>query len=517
MSKIDFETFKASLLTALSNDPTFSGYNAAGRGLSVLVDLLSKDAEIIAMYLNMANTESNLSTATLPQSIISHISKHYAPRVFSADEAVLEIKVPINDVLAEGGHIKPGDKVVFNGLSFWFTSYSAPVSTDGTYYTFKARAFSGNLQKYSFNISDDNFERFIVERKFVDIESLEAFLEDEKQNVPSKESYIGKQSLDIDSLLNGYKIQWTTSLLPELVFMTRPTSNKILTVYAVSSPDESNFKSSANNTGIFSNAIISGTVIAKKAQMTLEQLRTHAMLSRSSEQLIELDSYKDAIFERFNIKHAKVFRTANRPGSVTIVVYDGVSDLTDANTANAIKVFLEQRNAGSEVIVKKPEVWKIALSVSYVDENSPMVIEDVAYITSYGNLLLDSNSNGNGLDVFKTSNIVCSRSNISSAMIESISIDRIAKDRLSFSFLFETCKLTNLKYDNFTIAEVANVGSKLLADINGITVQIGSIDRGNINLFKGYELSLESTVTLTNITSDVIIGKNDTIFAISVA
>lgn len=84
-TELDFDAYKQSLKTYLSQQTEFRDYDFDGSNLSVLLDLLAYNTYHNAMYLNMIGSEMFLDTAQLRDSIVSHAKElNYTPRSRSA-------------------------------------------------------------------------------------------------------------------------------------------------------------------------------------------------------------------------------------------------------------------------------------------------------------------------------------------------------------------------------------------------------------------------------------------------
>ena len=70
--QIDFNTIRANLVRSLENNELFGDYDAHGRGMGVLLDLLARNGEYIGLYAAFAKAETDPSAARLESSLSTH-------------------------------------------------------------------------------------------------------------------------------------------------------------------------------------------------------------------------------------------------------------------------------------------------------------------------------------------------------------------------------------------------------------------------------------------------------------
>ena len=91
---IDFNALKTSIKEFLKNQEQFRDWNFEASNLSVLLDILASNSELLAYYLNMVASEQFLDTAKLRESVVSHAKElNYVPR--SKTSAIVNAKLII--------------------------------------------------------------------------------------------------------------------------------------------------------------------------------------------------------------------------------------------------------------------------------------------------------------------------------------------------------------------------------------------------------------------------------------
>jgi len=93
-TNLDFDQIKDNLISHLSNQDEFKGYDFAGTNMNVLVDIMAYNAYHNMQYYNMTLGETFLDSAVLKNSIISHAKElNYLPRSKRSAGALLDIVI----------------------------------------------------------------------------------------------------------------------------------------------------------------------------------------------------------------------------------------------------------------------------------------------------------------------------------------------------------------------------------------------------------------------------------------
>lgn len=151
---IDFGSLKQSFQTYLSQQPYFKDWNFEGSNLSVLMDLLTYNTTLNALYLNMVSNERFLDSAQLRESIVSHAkSLNYCPR--SRASAAVEATVSLNGnnipgvVTLPTGFAIAGQRAGNSALNF-ITSNPVVLSS-GNDWTANVMFYEGRIITETFN------------------------------------------------------------------------------------------------------------------------------------------------------------------------------------------------------------------------------------------------------------------------------------------------------------------------------------------------------------------------------
>jgi len=156
-SKLNFEDIKESLKTYFKNTGEYNDYDFEGSGMNTMMDVLSYNTHLQAMYANFAVNESFLDTAQLRSSVVSHAKPlNYVPRSVRSSRALVRVTL-------QGS--PSGDLVLPRYLRFTAASENKIF----TFYT---------LDEYSLNVANNyTADIFVYEGKKI----LKRFIVDSDQ------------------------------------------------------------------------------------------------------------------------------------------------------------------------------------------------------------------------------------------------------------------------------------------------------------------------------------------------
>lgn len=98
-SELDFDTLKQSLKLYMSQQTLFKDWNFEGSNISVLLDLLTYNTTLKALYLNLVGSEMFMDSAQLRESIVSHAKElNYSPLSRSSAFVTLQIQLGGNNI-----------------------------------------------------------------------------------------------------------------------------------------------------------------------------------------------------------------------------------------------------------------------------------------------------------------------------------------------------------------------------------------------------------------------------------
>ena len=178
LTQLDFDSFKTSLKTYLTEQDEFQDYDFEGSNLSVLLDVLAYNTYQNAFYLNMVSNEMFLDSAKLRDSVISHAKElNYLPRSFTSAKADIRLTVTPTDPNKNSIVVPKGTAFIsrVDDYSFTFTTTQNLVVTnkiDGAFVSDTITIYEGNYLSDTYAINYANPLVFKINNKNVDISSI---------------------------------------------------------------------------------------------------------------------------------------------------------------------------------------------------------------------------------------------------------------------------------------------------------------------------------------------------------
>jgi hypothetical protein len=178
LTQLDFDSFKTSLKTYLTEQDEFQDYDFEGSNLSVLLDILAYNTYQNAFYLNMVSNEMFLDSAKLRDSVISHAKElNYLPRSFTSAKADIRLTITPTDPNKNSIVIPKGTAFIsrVDDYSFTFTTTQNLVVTnkiDGVFVSDTITIYEGNYLSDTYAINYANPLVFKINNKNVDISSI---------------------------------------------------------------------------------------------------------------------------------------------------------------------------------------------------------------------------------------------------------------------------------------------------------------------------------------------------------
>jgi hypothetical protein len=220
-SELDFQNYKSSLKTFLSQQDTFKDYDFEGSNMAVLLDLLAYNTYMNGVYLNMVGSEMFLDTSQLRESIVSHAKElNYTPRSRTAAIAFVDITItPADspDSITIPKYYELNGRTQEN-TTFYFTTDEAIVirANNGVYKAANVAVYEGNIVREVFVANASS--RYLLQSANVDIQSLNVTVKDSAAATEevkwNKETFL----FGLDNTDNVYFVQGAEDHLYELVF-----------------------------------------------------------------------------------------------------------------------------------------------------------------------------------------------------------------------------------------------------------------------------------------------------------
>lgn len=176
-NNIDFQSLRGSLQAFLSQQDEFKDWNFAGSNLSTLVDLLTMNTHLQALYLNFVASEMFLDSAQLRESIVSHAKElGYAPR--SVTSAVVNLGVQVIGTNLPGEIVLPaqfsvrGTAIDGTALTF-FTNENTVLRSSQNWTAANVAFYEGRIITENFPVSNTSSNFFPLSSANVDVTSIQ--------------------------------------------------------------------------------------------------------------------------------------------------------------------------------------------------------------------------------------------------------------------------------------------------------------------------------------------------------
>lgn len=220
-SELDFQNYKSSLRTFLSQQDQFKDYDFEGSNFAVLLDLLAYNTYMNGVYLNMVGSEMFLDTAQMRESIVSHAKElNYTPRSRTAAVAYVNINVTPDDLpdsITIPKYYEINGKTNDN-TTYYFTTDEAIVirANNGVYQAANVAVYEGNIVKEVFVANATS--RYILQSANVDVQSI--YVTVKNSNTATTETKWNRETFlfGLNNTDNIYFVQGAEDHLFEVVF-----------------------------------------------------------------------------------------------------------------------------------------------------------------------------------------------------------------------------------------------------------------------------------------------------------
>ena len=173
VTDLEFDGIKANLKNYLSSQTQFQDYDFEGSGMDVLMDVLAYNTHYMGYYANMVSNEMFLDTASLRESVVSHV-KHLnvIPKSVVAPTAHLNMTFtpsgsPLSLTIAKDTKFTTS----LNAVTYNFTTTAATsiVPVSGVYSVTNLPIKEGKILNKSYTVDlADTAQRFIIPNVNID-------------------------------------------------------------------------------------------------------------------------------------------------------------------------------------------------------------------------------------------------------------------------------------------------------------------------------------------------------------
>jgi hypothetical protein len=217
VTELDFSTIKNNLITYLQSQDTFSDYNFAGSGMSVLLDLLAYNTYYNAFYLNMVANEAFLDTAQDRKNILSHAKLiNYVPDSASGAQSLINVKVTPNQnenqtisyiILNQYTNLIGSD---INGVNYPFATINANTSSkvNGSFYFANVVIKQGEVMTHQYSVNSNNTTgRYQIPSSNVDTSTLVVTIQESPSNTQTTQYFQAQDLTEIQANSTVYFLE----------------------------------------------------------------------------------------------------------------------------------------------------------------------------------------------------------------------------------------------------------------------------------------------------------------------
>ena len=239
LTSLDFDSLKSSLKSYLREQDIFLDYDFEGSNINVLLDILSYNTYLNAMYLNMVGNEMFMDSAQLRDSVVSHAKElNYLPRSFASSVANVDIKIVTTDPNKRSTIIPKGTQFTtkVGNQNFLFSTDDNIIITSAntTFLAQNVRIYEGIFQSDSYAVNYEEPLRYRISAKNVDVSSITLTVVEDNGKTPIK--YLRANSLfGLNADSRVFFIQASYGDQYEIVFGDgvigrRPKNNSVIIV-----------------------------------------------------------------------------------------------------------------------------------------------------------------------------------------------------------------------------------------------------------------------------------------------
>ena len=210
VTDLEFDGIKANLKNYLSSQTQFQDYDFEGSGMDVLMDVLAYNTHYMGYYANMVSNEMFLDTASLRESVVSHV-KHLnvIPKSVVAPTAYLNMTFtpsgsPLSLTIAKNTKFTTS----LNAVTYNFTTTAATsiIPVSGVYSVTNLPIKEGKILNKSYTVDlADTTQRFVIPNTNVDITTIAVTVQNSASDT-TVETWTDGNSLDVTTITSTQKV-----------------------------------------------------------------------------------------------------------------------------------------------------------------------------------------------------------------------------------------------------------------------------------------------------------------------
>ena len=210
VTDLEFDGIKANLKNYLSSQTQFQDYDFEGSGMDVLMDVLAYNTHYMGYYANMVSNEMFLDTASLRESVVSHV-KHLnvIPKSVVAPTAYLNMTFtpsgsPLSLTIAKDTKFTTS----LNAVTYNFTTTAATsiVPVSGVYSVTNLPIKEGKILNKSYTVDlADTTQRFVIPNTNIDTTTIAVTVQNSASD-STVATWTDGNSLDVTTITSTQKV-----------------------------------------------------------------------------------------------------------------------------------------------------------------------------------------------------------------------------------------------------------------------------------------------------------------------
>ena len=210
VTDLEFDGIKANLKNYLSSQTQFQDYDFEGSGMDVLMDVLAYNTHYMGYYANMVSNEMFLDTASLRESVVSHV-KHLnvIPKSVVSPTAHLNMTFtpsgsPLSLTIAKDTKFTTS----LNAVTYNFTTTAATsiVPVSGVYSVTNLPIKEGKILNKSYTVDlADTTQRFVIPNTNIDTTTIAVTVQNSASD-STVATWTDGNSLDVTTITSTQKV-----------------------------------------------------------------------------------------------------------------------------------------------------------------------------------------------------------------------------------------------------------------------------------------------------------------------
>ena len=210
ITDLEFDAIKSNLKDYLSAQTQFQDYDFEGSGMYVLMDVLAYNTHYMGYYANMLANEMFLDTASLRESVVSHV-KHLnvIPNSVTAPKALLNMTFtpsgsPISLTIAKDTKFTTSISAVT--YTFTTTAATTVIPSGGVYSVTNLPIKEGKILNKSYTVDlADTVQRFIIPNVNIDTSTITVNVQNSSSD-STVASWTDGNSLAVTTITSNQKV-----------------------------------------------------------------------------------------------------------------------------------------------------------------------------------------------------------------------------------------------------------------------------------------------------------------------